>query len=181
MRIGVVAEFRKCICEFDSADIASLHAYVNSVMHNKRVQMTNNLESKCIAVADGLADVGAESSKKTASAYEFLPSSKGKDEVKKKRKQFNEGEPKLAIGNEGESFCKRMPKKAKDNSVSMEKGVKDTSYAKFEVVLCALVMENQGIEARKRCLAAEMKFNHMPTLGMVEAKFNDQMEENLVV
>ena len=48
--------------------------------------MTNNLESKCITAADGLTDMGAESSKMTASASEFPPSSKGKDEVKKKKK-----------------------------------------------------------------------------------------------
>ncbi|KAJ6721704.1 hypothetical protein OIU85_024766 [Salix viminalis] len=71
--------------------------------------MTNNLESKCIAAVDGLVDMGAESSKKTASASEFFPSSKRKDEVKKKKKkkQFNEGEPKLAVGNEGQ---KERPK-----------------------------------------------------------------------
>ncbi|KAJ6356271.1 hypothetical protein OIU78_004392 [Salix suchowensis] len=69
--------------------------------------MTNNLESKCIATVDGLADMGAESSKKTASASEFFPSSKKKDEVKNKKKQFNEGESKLAVGNEGQ---KERPK-----------------------------------------------------------------------
>ena len=70
-------------------------------------RMTNNLESKCIEAVDGLADVGAKSSKKTASAFEFFPSSKRKDEMKKKRKQFDEGEPIFAARNEGQ---KERPK-----------------------------------------------------------------------
>lgn len=60
--------------------------------------MKDNLESKRIAVVDGLTNMRAESSEKTADVSKFSPRSKKKDGAKKK-KQFDEGEPKLIVGN----------------------------------------------------------------------------------
>ena len=62
--------------------------------------MMDNLESKGIVTVDGLADVGVKSNEGTANASQFLSRSKGKDGVKRKKKQFNGGEPKSAADNE---------------------------------------------------------------------------------
>ncbi|KAJ6753259.1 hypothetical protein OIU79_026155 [Salix purpurea] len=63
-------------------------------------RMMDNLESKGIVTTDRLADVGVESNEGTTSASQFLSRSKGKDEVKRKKKQFSGGEPKSAVDNE---------------------------------------------------------------------------------
>ncbi|KAB5519887.1 hypothetical protein DKX38_024206 [Salix brachista] len=54
-------------------------------LYDEGVRMTINLECKGITTADGLADVGAESSEGTAGAWEFSSRPKGKVEVKIRR------------------------------------------------------------------------------------------------
>ena len=52
-----------------------------------------------IKTIDGMADLGAGASEATAGVSVFSSKPKGKDGAKKKRKQFNKGEPKPTADN----------------------------------------------------------------------------------